>query len=99
MPPAGAFWSLTLYTRDGPLVDNPINRYAIGDRTPGLVWGADGSLEIRIQQAVPVEGQSTNWLPAPAGPFHLMMRIYWPDPKVLHGTWTPPPVERVPAAA
>lgn len=99
LPPAGAFWSLTLYTRDGPLVDNPINRYAIGDRTPGLVRGSDGSLEIRIQHAAPNEGQGANWLPAPAGPFHLMMRIYWPDSKVLQGQWTPPPVERVPAAA
>ena len=94
LPPAGAFWSLTLYTRNGPLVANPIDRYAIGDRTPGLVFGRDGSLEILIQHAMPDGPGRANWLPAPQGDFHLMMRIYGPQARALDGRWLPPAVRR-----
>jgi hypothetical protein len=96
LPPVDAFWSLTMYTRDGPpLVPNPIDRYAIGDRTAGLVTDSDGSLAIRIQHEAPASETTANWLPAPRGAFHLMLRLYGPRPSVLDGSWTPPPVERV----
>jgi hypothetical protein len=95
LPPVDAFWSVTMYTRDAyPLVANPLNRYSIGDRTPSLVRGQDGSLTIRIShRPAPGEGGS-NWLPAPHDPFHLMMRLYAPRPEVLDGSWAPPPLER-----
>ena len=72
--PVNAFWSLTMYeaTPDGQffLVENPIERYSIGDRTPGLKKNADGSLDIWIARADPAATKSANWLPAPAkGPF------------------------------
>jgi hypothetical protein len=95
LPPVDAFWSVTLYAAAGGLVANPIDRYAIGDRTPGLVRDADGSLSIRIQHEQPRDG---NWLPAPAGPFRLILRLYVPRPEARSGAWAPPPVERVPAA-
>ena len=44
LPPANEFWSLTVYDPAHNLVDNPINRYAIRDRTPGVKQEADGSL-------------------------------------------------------
>jgi hypothetical protein len=94
-PPVDAFWSLTLYRREPyPLVPNALGRYAIGDRTPGLVTRTDGSLEILIQHAEPREGSRANWLPAPAGPFHLMLRLYMPQASALDGAWAPPPIER-----
>jgi hypothetical protein len=95
LPPVEAFWSVTLYAAAGGLVANPIDRYAIGDRTPGLVWEADGSLSIRIQHEPPGDG---NWLPAPAGPFRLILRLYVPREEARSGAWAPPAVERVPAA-
>jgi len=95
LPPVDAFWSLTMYRRDAyPLVANALNRYAIGDRTPSLVRGEDGSLTIHISHEEPAGEGRANWLPAPAGPFHLMMRLYMPRPEVLDGAWVPPPVKR-----
>jgi hypothetical protein len=95
LPPVDAFWSITMYRRHArPLVPNAIDRYAIGDRTSGLVTAADGSLAIRIQHRRPSD-DSANWLPAPPGPFHLMLRLYIPRASALDGSWVPPPVERV----
>jgi len=93
-PPSDSFWSLTAYGTPGPLVANRLNRYAIGDRTPGLEWEEDGGLSIVLQHADPI-GSTANWLPVPAGPFHLMMRLYWPQRAVLEGRWHPPPIERI----
>jgi len=93
-PPAGAFWSLTAYGTPGPLVANRLNRYAIGDRTPGVVRDGDGALPIFLQHDEPDDG-TANWLPVPLGPFHLMLRLYWPQPAVLEGRWYPPPIERL----
>ena len=93
LPPVGAFWSLTLYGPDNYLYANQIDRYEIGDRTPGLVRGAGGSLTISIQHAQPTSRTArANWLPAPAGGFHLILRLYEPKPPALNGRWHIPPV-------
>jgi len=76
LPPADAFWSVTLYDADRFLYPNEIRRHAIGDRTPGLKRAADGSLEIGLSHARP--GDTANWLPAPAGRFYLILRMYYP---------------------
>jgi hypothetical protein len=96
LPPVDAFWSLTMYTRNGPpLVPNPIDRYAIGDRTPGLAVEPDGALAVQVQHEAPRESR-VNWLPAPSGPFHLMLRLYIPRDSALDGSWAPPPIEPAP---
>jgi hypothetical protein len=92
-PAVNAFWSLTMYGPDHFLVANPIGRYAIGDRTRGLRYGADGSLEIAIQNEAPA-GQEPNWLPAPAGDFSLALRLYLPKPEAVDGRWKPPQIRR-----
>jgi hypothetical protein len=93
-PPADAFWSLTMY--DMPhyyLVDNPIDRYSVGDRTPGLVTGANGSVTITISADEPDdEAARANWLPAPHGPFRPCLRIYNPRAEVTDGTYVVPPI-------
>ena len=95
LPPVHAFWSVTLYNAQDFLAANPIGRYAIGDRTPGLRRGRDGSLTIDIQHDAPAGGvRRADWLPAPAGPFHLVMRLYEPRPSALSGRWKPPLIIR-----
>ena len=72
MSMAKYFWSVTMFdAQEGLLVENPINRYSISDRTPGLKYGADGSLTIYLRHDSPGAGRESNWLPAPKGPFYL----------------------------
>src|SRR5271167_714250 len=52
MPPASAFWSVTIYNAESFFVDNPINRYNIAGWMP-LKYNGDGSLDIYIQQKSP----------------------------------------------
>jgi hypothetical protein len=92
LPPARAFWSLTMYDSQLHLVANRIDRYALGDRSQ-LARDGDGGVTIYIQRAAPA-GHAANWLPAPPGPFTLALRVYWPRPVALKGRWNPPPVRR-----
>jgi hypothetical protein len=95
--PVDSFWSLSLYeaTPEGQFffVDNSLNRYAIGDRSSGLTYNEDGSLDIWISEKSPGETHQANWLPSPAGPFALFMRAYLPKPALLEGNYRLPPVE------
>jgi hypothetical protein len=95
LPPVLAFWSVTGYDKDGYFIANPVNRYAIGDRDK-LKFNADGSLDLFIQAQDPGPDHQSNWLPSGDGIFNLTMRLYWPKPEVLNGSWHPPVVERVP---
>lgn len=94
LPPVRAFWSLTLYGPDRFFVENPLHRYALGDRSPGLVYGVDGSLDLYVGSVAPA-GREANWLPAPAGEFSLILRLYLPDDAILDGRWVPPAIERL----
>jgi hypothetical protein len=93
-PPVNAFWSLTMYNSKQAFVPNPIERYAIGDRDK-LRFNPDGSLDLYIQNDSPGQDRESNWLPAPQGDFNLFLRMYWPKPEVLTGTWKPPAVQPV----
>lgn len=95
LPPVRAFWSLTMYDERQLFAENPIGRYAIGDRDD-LQFNEDGSLNIYIQREQPSADKVANWLPTPAeGSFTLMLRMYWPQAEALYGHWTPPAVRRV----
>jgi hypothetical protein len=93
LPPNHAFWSLTMTIAPGRMVANPSNRYSVGDRS-GLVQGADGSIDISIQQAAPA-GHEANWLPSPSGDFMLWLRVYQPGAAILSGAYHVPPVAEV----
>ncbi len=92
MPPARAFWSITLYDQDGFQVANPLNRFAVSSWMP-FKYNADGSLDLYFQNDSPGANEA-NWLPAPKGSFNVMMRLYAPRSEALTGKWNPPPVMR-----
>ncbi|SPF39619.1 conserved exported hypothetical protein [Syntrophobacter sp. SbD1] len=97
MPPAEAFWSLTMYDTDFFFVPNPINRYDLGQRNT-FITNPDGSVDLYIQADSPGKEKEANWLPAPKGKFDLVLRIYAPrkaPPSILDETWTPPTVKPV----
>jgi hypothetical protein len=96
-PPVEGFWSLTMYDGNYFFVANPLNRYSISPRQ-NLKTNPDGSTDLYIQKDSPGADKESNWLPAPAGKFILMLRMYWPDesaPSIIDGTWTIPPVKKV----
>jgi hypothetical protein len=96
LPPVQAFWSVTAYGEDEFLIDNPIKRYALGDRDP-LKFNADGSLDLWIQAQAPQDlALQSNWLPVKSqAKFLLNARLYWPKADALQGRWKMPVVERI----
>jgi hypothetical protein len=95
-PPVDGFWSVTMYSAENQLfVPNKIDRYSLGDRTKGTVYGDDGSLEIFLQAEEPTDPvERANWLPAPQGRFYLVTRHYSPRPPILTGDWVPPGITK-----
>lgn len=94
LPPVRAFWSLTLYNQRLLFYPNRLNRYSLGDRSRGLKRNPDGGLTIIISHNPPRAARRSNWLPAPAGPFSLYLRLYAPKPTVLKRAWMPPSIVR-----
>jgi hypothetical protein len=92
VPPVKFFWSMTMYDLPGRLlVENPIQRYAIGSRTKGLKTNADGSVDIYLQSGSPGADKESNWLPTPPkGPFFMVLRMYGPEESLADGTWQAP---------
>ena len=96
LPDVDAFWSLTLYDPTFNFTANPIDRHALGDRSPGLKRDADGGLTIHIQSTSPGRDLESNWLPSTgSGPFMLVLRTYIPGPAIAQQRWAPPPVTPV----
>jgi DNA sulfur modification protein DndE len=81
IPPG--FWSITMYDAATFLtVPNQLNRYALGSDS-NLKPNADGSITVYVQHDDPGADKESNWLPAPAGPFYLILRNYAPAPHVV----------------
>lgn len=96
LPPVSLFWSITMYALpDRNLVPNPLHRYSIGDRTPGLKADADGGLSIWLQTESPGPERESNWLPTPPGPFFFVARLYGPKAEALEKRWVLPPLEKL----
>ncbi len=95
LPPVKSFWSLSMYNLPQQhFIHNPVDRYTLGDRTEGVVYGEDGSLTVYLQHESPGKERESNWLPAPDGLFSLQMRCYWPEPAALDPLYAPPAIEK-----
>lgn len=92
LPPVNAFWSLTMYELpQSLLVANPMNRYLINSpMESSLIKDPDGGITLYLQNESPGPDKEANWLPAPKGPFQVVLRLYWPKPDALNGPWQPP---------
>ena len=97
LPPVNAFWSLTMYEMPASLlVANPINRYLLNSSMlSDFVRDADGGITLYIQHDSPGKDKEANWLPAAKGSFFMSMRLYWPKPEALDGSWKQPQLIRV----
>jgi hypothetical protein len=97
LPPVNAFWSLTMYELPASLLtENPIDRYLINSpMEPNLIRDADGGITLYVQHESPGKNREPNWLPAPKGPFFMVLREYWPKPEALDGSWKAPQAVRV----
>lgn len=95
IPQAQRFWSFTAYTPETvELVRNKSHKYEIASYTPGLQYDEDGSLTLYMTQAQPEGVPEANWLPVPAGPFNIMLRVYGPEGSVADGTYIPPGIAK-----
>jgi len=95
MPPVNGFWSVTMYNAQYFFVENPLNRYNVSSRSQ-FKANADGSVDVHIQHKSPGKDKESNWLPAPADRFILIMRMYWPKDtplSILDGSWKPPAIK------
>jgi hypothetical protein len=78
------------------LIDNPLNRYLLNSpMMDDFVMNEDGSLTLYVQKESPGKDLESNWLPAPDGPFYVVMRLYGPKEEALNGDWVSPPLVKV----
>lgn len=95
-PPVKAFWSLTMYDGKTQLfIENKLDRYLLNSNMlDQFTMEKDGSLILYIAKNSPGKGAESNWLPAPDGPFYMVMRLYGPERAALEGKWGPPQLEK-----
>ncbi len=97
LPPVDAFWSLTMYDGATQLfIENPLDRYLLNSTMmEQFRFEDDGSLVLHVQKDTPGPDRESNWLPAPDGPFYMVLRLYGPEQTALEGAWVPPPAVKV----
>jgi hypothetical protein len=96
LPPAKAFWSVTLYdAENGFFIPNDARKYSVGENA-GMKLDASGGIEIHIAPKQPEGVPTQNWLPSgdKAQQLDMIMRIYGPDVEKMK-KWTVPKAELV----
>ena len=91
LPPAKAFWSLTLYDQqNGFFIPNDRKKYSVGHNA-GMTLNADGGIEIHIAAEQPDGVPADNWLPIVRRDENLdvILRVYIPDESAI-SDWQPP---------
>ena len=96
LPPAGPFWSLTLYDLDqGFFIPNDRKKYSVGENA-GMKLNEDGGIEIYIAAEKPDGVPEENWLPIERKDLDLspQLRVYVPDLEKMK-TWETPKAEKI----
>jgi len=96
LPPANAFWSLSVYDASNVFAANRLKRNTFSSRNK-FRYNPGGSVDLYIQKTSPGPARENNWLPAPDGRFLLVLRLYWPKqqaPSILDGSWKVPAVNK-----
>ena len=96
LPPAKAFWSVTLYDlQNGFFIPNDRKKYSVGDNA-GMKLNKDGGIEIYIAAKKPKGVPEENWLPINRKDEDLSinLRIYIPDVEKMKN-WKVPKAERI----
>ena len=99
LPPAMAFWSLTLYDlENGFFIPNDRKKYSVGENA-GFKLNADGGIEIYVSATKPEGVPDENWLPINRENIGVngMFRIYVPDVEKIK-TWQTPQLAMLPPA-
>lgn len=92
LPPSDGFWSVSMYDDKQQFVSNPLARHHLGSADK-IKRNADGSIDLYLSSTNPGGDKEANWLPAPKGPFTVMLRIYWPKQDVIDARWNPPGIK------
>jgi hypothetical protein len=96
LPPAKAFWSVTLYDlKNGFFIPNERKKYSVGENA-GMKLNMDGGIEIYIAAKQPKGVPAENWLPINREDEDIgaIMRIYVPDLEKMK-TWSAPKAEKL----
>lgn len=81
--PVQAFWSITVYNKDGFFTPNELNAYSFNSKTSKR--NADGSATIHFGG----DAKESNYLPISEG-WNYIVRCYLPGWEIVEGNWTPP---------
>lgn len=96
LPPARAFWSMTLYDGEKYLfIPNPQNKYSVGENA-GMKLDASGGITMYVAAKQPPGVPAQDWLPINRQdqPLNLRIRVYAPDLEKMQA-WQTPKAEKL----
>ena len=96
LPPAQAFWSLTLYDKaNGFFIPNDHKKYSVGENA-GFKLNADGGIEIYVAAEKPEGVPEENWLPLNRKDedIDIILRIYVADLEKMKA-WEAPVAKKI----
>ena len=96
LPPAKAFWSLTLYdSKNGFFIPNDRKKYSVGENA-GMKLNANGGIDIYVAAEQPKGVPVENWLPITRKDedLDIILRIYVPDLEKVKN-WKAPKAEKM----